>query len=197
MKKILLSLFAITLFSNVFAIESALVCPRYDEIYNSINENIDCTADSFLEGAADKVFGVELDYFDENVVQKIMSDDISNPNWLSQKGIYELREHKLCLENACDVLLNKCDTNKNISIDNSQSTWCQKTADNIFDIQKIKIKTAVLENQYRKTRSTQREKYRAMEVRTAQYFSSNLVDFIKEFTRFTEKITAFILNPLQ
>ncbi len=197
MKKILFLISGIVIFNQVFANPEMLVCPREEEIIQKIKENPNCSADKFLELSAKNVFEVELGYFDQEIVNKILRDNVSNPNWLSKKGIYELRLHKLCLEKSCQIMLNECDTNKNFKENNYQSTWCKKTAENIWEIDKTKIKTAVLENQRRKTRGAFREKFRALEVRANQYFVPNLISFIKEFKRFTDKITAFIYNPLQ
>jgi hypothetical protein len=197
MKKTFLFLVAIISVGQIFAENKMLVCPRQDEILEAIKTDPNCAADKFLELSAKKVFEVELNYFDTEVVEKIMLDNISNPNWLTKKGIQELRIHKLCLAESCHAMLNKCDTNKNYKEDNAQLLWCEKTAENIFEIEKIKIKTAVLENQRRKTRSAFREKFRAIEARANQYFIPNLISFVKEFKRLTDKVTAFILNPLQ
>ena len=182
---------------QIFAENEMLVCPRYDSIVEKIKAEPNCKENKFLELSAKEVFDIELSYFDKEIVEKIMLDNVSNPNWLSKKGIYELRDHKICLENSCHIMLNECDTNKNIKETNRQTAWCDETAENIFEIQKIKIESAVLENQRRKTRSAFREKFRAIEVRSSQYFIPNLISFTKEFTRFTQKVTAFILNPLQ
>ncbi len=197
MKKIILIFAGFLFFSTTWATEEMLTCPRLDEIREKINTQKNCDKNQFLELSADKVFRPELDYFKEEVVDKIMLDNVSNPNWLAEKGIQELRIHKLCLEKSCYIMLNQCDTNKNYKEDNAQLVWCKNTAENIFEIEKTRIKTAVLENQKRKTRSAFREKFRAIEVRADQYLVPNLISFIKEFKRFTDKITAFILNPLQ
>ena len=196
MKKILLVFAGFMVFCPAFAENEMLVCPRIEEIREKIKAKPSCEENNFLELSAKDVFDIELNYFNKEVVEKIMLDDISNPNWLSKKGIYELRDHKICLEISCHIMLNECDTNKSYEKVNEQSKWCDQTADNIFEIEKLKIETAVLENQRRKTRSAFREKFRAIEVRSSQYFIPNLISFAKEFTRFTEKVTAFILNPL-
>lgn len=177
-----------------------LVCSQYDEIaekINGINTTDWCKNRKSLELEINNVIPIVLDHFDEQTIDGIMLDNTRNPNWLAQKGIYDLREHQLCLENICEKLWNACNTGKNYIADNEQARWCSSSMDNIFEIQKVKVQTAVLENQERKTRSTQREKFRAMEVRSAQYFSSNIISFASEFKRFTQKVTAFILNPLQ
>ena len=197
MKKFCLIFAGFLILGQAAAEQEKLVCPRLDEIRTAIQEAKICDENQFLELSAKKIFSKELDYFDQEVVNKIMLDNVSNPNWLAQKGVSELRIHRLCLETACSEMLNKCDTNKNFKEDNEQNNWCQGTVDNIFDIEKLKIKTAVLENQRRKTRSAFREKFRAIEVRSSQYFIPNLISFVKEFKRFTDKVTAFVLKPLQ
>lgn len=197
MKKTFLLLTSFLFLGQVFAENEMLVCPRQNEIIEAIKADPNCSANQFTELSAKNTFEVELKNFDQEVVQKIMLDNVSNPNWLSQKGVQELRIHRLCLEIACHTMINECDTGKNFKEDNAQNVWCDKTIDNIFEIEKIKVKTAVMENQRRKTRSTFREKFRAIEVRSSQYLIPNIINFAREFKRFADKVTAFIFNPLQ
>jgi hypothetical protein len=175
-----------------------LTCSSAEKIQENI-DNIQTAwcynKKNFIELVAAPIFDFEIENFDKTTVNKIMLNDIDNPNWLAQKGIYNLREHKLCLETVCDLLEKKC-SNKNYKDYNDQKTWCKKTANTVFKVQKAKIKSAVLENQRRKTRTAWREKFRGIEVRMNRYFIPNLIDFGKEFERFTNKITAFVLNPL-
>jgi hypothetical protein len=199
MKYLYLLLLFLGFYFPVFAAESVkLTCSIKDEISAKINA-IDggfCTQNKFLEIKAKDIFGISLKKFDEETVNKIMLDDVSNPNWLAQKGIYDLREHRLCLENTCDLILEKCSLNNSHQENEDQFDKCSNMIENIFEIQKTKIKTAVIENQRRKTRSTWREKFRAIEVRTHRYFIPNIINFAIEFQRFTEKITSFVLMPL-
>ena len=194
---VVLLLFAGTSFAQA---PEMLVCSQYDEVsakIDEINSTNWCSNRKSLELEINKVIPIVLDHFDEQTIDGIMLDNTRNPNWLAQKGIYDLREHKLCLENICEKLWNACNSGQLYDANNEQARWCAQSMDNIYEIQKVKVETTVLENQTRKTRSTQREKFRAMEVRSAQYFSSNVIKFASEFKRFTQKITAFILNPLQ
>ena len=189
--------FSLTIFTTIYANEPVMLdCSTKDELSLKIDEVIDCSKNKYLELVADNIFNIELDNFNKKTVNNIMLDDVSNPNWLSQKGVYSLREHKLCLEIICDSIWNKCNTGTNQNLHLNQNHWCKETINNIFEIEKMKVKTATIENQRRKTRSTFREKFRAIEIRMHRYFIPNLITFTTEFQRFTDKITAFILNPL-
>ena len=175
-----------------------LTCTAEEDIATEVDKINDelCVKDKFLEITAKKVFDISFKKFDGETVNKIILDDVSNPNWLAQKGIYDLREHKLCLEKSCEFLMGKCKTRNNHQENEDQLNKCLNMVDNIFEVQKTKIKVAVIENQRRKTRSTWREKFRAIEVRSYRYFIPNLINFAIEFQRFTEKVTSFVLTPL-
>ncbi len=175
-----------------------LTCPRFEKI----SENIEaftanwCENPEFIKKNIDTVIKEEIKDFETATIQRIFFDNTNNTNYLAEKGVYDLKLHRICLQTICQKMWEKCNFNKSFWVNYQETKWCEKLTENQFAVAKIKLSTALKNQGNRKNRVSVREKLRATEGRNQTYFLGNLINFFREFKTFTCKITSFVRNPL-
>ncbi len=195
-----LALLLLIISGVTFAQEEApttLTCPRAEQFEELLKENSGtwCSAGRFAEGA-NELFKLETSEYLNGALSSALHDNTHNANWIISKSTQDIREHSFCLELACDKIWETCSGAKNYNTEKEQDIWCHSRAEKFSKLEQLKGAQVAIENAKRKSRSNQREKMRAIEVRASQYFIPLLDQFHNAYRRFTQKIPTFIANPL-
>ncbi len=174
MKKIALALVLFGVWGTAEAGDFVLECPVdyyfKDEDWcvrkkDYDDPNVRSAPDRYYEILTKEPLVDEILWFDENVMQEALEDNRSNPEFVVQSLVHELRIHKQCLAKVCFETFKQCSSGSD-SVNNSQNVWCEKTVQRIFEIEKTKVYATVLGNQSRKERSLLKQKFVALRNRS-------------------------------
>ena len=137
----------------------------------------------------------ETDAFQKSVLDTLNADNGSNANFISEKGILELRKQHQCLEKICHDVFEACSSSQGPTY--STGNWCSTQVQNLERISQTKLEVVASGNQARKNRSLLKEKFMAIATRFSsngyfQYWMPKVVNGIKDFT---DKVNFFIMFP--
>lgn len=199
-KKItLFSLFFLFFPFSVWAQKSGedLLCYQYTSVRESAEENQKkCLLERTPEVLAAEKMLSESEAFHQHFLTPLHQDNGSDPHQTAQKSIWELRKHKVCLQQICQEVFSQCDPNqKSLSSTLDSGQWCGQKTKEMVDIAKTNIETITDGNFSRKNRSLTKQKFNALGSRFGAYFQHWMPLDLKWLETFAQSVSVFIAYP--
>ena len=151
----------------------------------------------FLEQYGGAEMKCEAKRFQEDVLDKIHHDNVSNPEYIAEEGVKQLRIHHQCLQDICRNIWLECikypgGANQDIE---QQQKWCENQADRLLELQKSKLHYIASTNQERKERSLLDEKFAAIRERFRKHIHERMNQLLTHIRRFESKVDRLIYKP--
>ena len=181
--------------------EDLVTCPfeisqtHYSDTYSDL-----CAAHKFgeilIKDEEDTAtFAGAMKYYQDNYLTPLYQDNVSNPNFLAEHGIFGVRQQSECLQNICYQLITQCGDDTTSTL--KELTWCQNRAATLLDLTQESLTSTLSQNAARKEQSLLTQKFTAMLTRFGTHFHKHMADDVRQFHRFTNKVTVFVKYPLQ
>jgi len=175
--------------------EAVVACPREDQIPD-FTQDARCDTFRLFEFLAVDAMKTEVELFQTEVLDKIRKDNSSDPNFIANQGVLEIRKHDQCLQDICAKVFSQCGTNVKISQNYNQNAWCREKGLALSNLARSGLDTVAVENQARKEQSLLKEKLNGMSTRFFTYFHYWMPQTVNDFRIFVEKVYNFIRNPV-
>lgn len=179
--------------------EQILTCPRETTIprfYVDPRYDKACNAAKVAEVVAAGAFTDEINMFENQVLKPLYQDNQSPVDFIARKGIWELRQHEVCLQRICEEVFQQCGKDLTSAQGIGQiATWCNPKVDQVMELQSKKLELYSQQNAERKSRSLLIESFRGVAGRWHQYIRTPLLKALENFAKFSSGVHGLIGNP--